>query len=378
MSPNPPSIRLHKPSPELTYAYLLDGSGPRPRHWPRDAWVTLRETQPGVVRMDMRSVLGRQRRVVVRLPSGFVLESSQFETGAAGVDALEQRSGAFELVLMLDGQVQTLPEDACPGVSLQAGELALQVAPAGWWSAVRVAPQRRVAWVALTGDPSLLASRYALPGGLGRLRERFAVLAAQAASPALLRAARELIAGNDEAPGLLLRAETLALQLLGGALLEAVSDAPMPTPPTQLSSREIEQLQRVRARLAVAYEAPPRIADLAAEVGSNPSKLMRGFKLLFGETVADCALRQRMETAHRLLTEERLSVSEVAYRVGYQHHSSFTYAFTRHFGTPPRALRDADRGFAAGPGDRSSEVPDRDAEVAAEAGSKNGPAPERS
>lgn len=336
-----PPIRLNKPSADATYAYLLDGAGPRPRHWPRDAWVTLRELQPGVVQMDMRSVLGRQRRVVHRLPSGWVLETSTFETGAASVEAFERRQGEFELVVMLEGQVQTLPDDACPGVQLDVGQLSLQAPAPGCWSAVRVGPQRRVAWVVLSGDPVALASRYMLPGGVERLRERFAQINPVPATSAQMRSARELLAGGDELPGMLLRADLLAMQLLASQLLESVDESKPASASTRLSSKEIEQLQRVRSRLSTDFESPPRIAVLASEVGTNPGKLMRGFKLMYGETLADYALRQRMEAAHRLLTEERLTASEVAYRVGYQHHSSFTYAFTRYFGRPPRAMRDA-------------------------------------
>lgn len=339
MKPN--TITIRKSSPTDTYSYIFDRSGDRPRHWPADAWVTLEERSPGLVRMDMRAALGNQRRHVFRLAHGLVLETSMLASGASAIDAVEPRVGQLELVALVEGSVETLPQDACPGRQVQAGQASLHVSVPGEVSAVHIGPHQRVGWVALTGDPALIATHFGLRGGEGTLRALFGDMVIVDLDGGLRRGLRELVdvAGDD--PVSLLRAEALALNLLLALLGSRIrEERPIATiPGTSLSARELEQLQAVRATLSTNFESPPTIADLARRVGTNQSKLMRGFKLLYGETLADFALRQRMERAQSLLTEDRLSAAEVAYRVGYQHHSSFTYAFSRFFGYPPSQAR---------------------------------------
>ena len=46
-----------------------------------------------------------------------------------------------------------------------------------------------------------------------------------------------------------------------------------------------------------------------------------------------------------LLGSNDLQVRQIARRVGYAHHGSFTAAFTRHFGIAPKAVRRSGRNF---------------------------------
>ncbi|SNY91190.1 Arabinose-binding domain of AraC transcription regulator, N-term [Cohaesibacter sp. ES.047] len=47
----------------------------------------------------------------------------------------------------------------------------------------------------------------------------------------------------------------------------------------------------------------------------------------------------RAETARHLLADDRISLSEVAFRLGYSEQAAFNHAATRWFGTSPRAMR---------------------------------------
>lgn len=54
----------------------------------------------------------------------------------------------------------------------------------------------------------------------------------------------------------------------------------------------------------------------------------------------------RRELAHTYLQEERLSISELSFRLGYTEVSTFSRGFTRWHGMSPRQWRDLQRGLA--------------------------------
>ena len=116
------------------------------------------------------------------------------------------------------------------------------------------------------------------------------------------------------------------------------SDSPPEAHDRLPSSREREQLCRVRRILDRQYHDPPALAVLARQTGLNQTKLKKGFKRLFHTTISSYVLSRRMETGHNLLEKGDTTVSEVAYQVGYANRAHFTRAFTRKFNYPPVAL----------------------------------------
>ena len=117
----------------------------------------------------------------------------------------------------------------------------------------------------------------------------------------------------------------------------ALSDE-MPGPRRPIG-RERQSLARARAALAACVIVPPSITALARSVGINPSRLGEGFRAEYGETTSGFVRRLRLEHARALLLQTELQVREVARRAGYRHHSTFTAAFVRHFGFPPKTSR---------------------------------------
>ncbi len=103
--------------------------------------------------------------------------------------------------------------------------------------------------------------------------------------------------------------------------------------------RDVDFAQAARTRLERDYQHPPLVADLAHELGTNPSKLKAAFRDLFGMTMSDYCLQCRMRRAQFLLLEARLSIAQVAETVGYEHQSSFTAAFRSYVGMLPREYR---------------------------------------
>lgn len=84
---------------------------------------------------------------------------------------------------------------------------------------------------------------------------------------------------------------------------------------------------------------PLSIPQLASQADLSVSHFIRMFKLWTGQTPADYIHYQRIENAKRLLSDGRLSVKQIARRVGYQDPFHFSRVFRRVEGLSPTAYR---------------------------------------
>ena len=107
----------------------------------------------------------------------------------------------------------------------------------------------------------------------------------------------------------------------------------------RISKSDFEQLREARRILQTEFNAVLKVGELATRVGMNASRMMQLFKRLFGETIFDFSQRVRMEFAAKLLEATDRSITDIAFEVGYDYPSNFTTAFKRHFGLPPRSVR---------------------------------------
>ena len=89
----------------------------------------------------------------------------------------------------------------------------------------------------------------------------------------------------------------------------------------------------------IASDPPQKIQDLAAECNLSESHLQHLFKECTGLRLGRVLTEQRMQRASELLGHTKLSIKEIAWTVGYEHTSSFTRAFERHFHEAPRHFR---------------------------------------
>lgn len=102
-----------------------------------------------------------------------------------------------------------------------------------------------------------------------------------------------------------------------------------------LKSADIERIHLAKELLLRDIEHPPSLAVLSKLSGLNDYKLKQGFRQVFGTTVFGYLRSHRMEQARQLLTEQRMTVSEVARLVGYSSLSRFSLAFKEQFGVSP-------------------------------------------
>ncbi len=85
-------------------------------------------------------------------------------------------------------------------------------------------------------------------------------------------------------------------------------------------------------------------ADLSlnglAEIGCfSPFHFHRVFKAITNETINEYVTRKRLEKAALDLIHQRLSVSEISLKYGFNNHSTFTRAFKKFYATSPTEFR---------------------------------------
>jgi AraC family transcriptional activator of pyochelin receptor len=112
-----------------------------------------------------------------------------------------------------------------------------------------------------------------------------------------------------------------------------------------MSCADCRRIATARQLIDDRWKESLSLADIARRCGLNRSKLSRGFRALYGCTVAEAVAERRLAEARRQLIATDLPVGLIGYHSGYQNNASFSRAFCRRFGVPPSDFRL--RGLAA-------------------------------
>ncbi|MEP6929213.1 MAG: AraC family transcriptional regulator [Flavobacterium sp.] len=107
-------------------------------------------------------------------------------------------------------------------------------------------------------------------------------------------------------------------------------------PTSTMHIDDIKAVYVVKLRLESHLDESPNIAALAIEANMSEPKLRKLFKQTFGKGVFEYYQFLRMQEAARLLKEERLSVSEVGYQLGFTNLSHFSRVFEQYNGMKPK------------------------------------------
>jgi len=108
------------------------------------------------------------------------------------------------------------------------------------------------------------------------------------------------------------------------------------TPTSSMHINDIKAIYAIKLHLQSHFEEPPNIAKLAIEARMSEPKLRKLFKQTFGKGVFEYYQSARMQEAARLLKDERLSVSEAGYQIGFTNLSHFSRVFEQHIGMKPK------------------------------------------
>ncbi len=141
---------------------------------------------------------------------------------------------------------------------------------------------------------------------------------------------------------LFIEAKTLELLLLYFAASSRKAETQSQRLPP-LNPGEIGKIHLARQILGRDFENPPRLVELARQVGLNKDKLNQGFHLEFGCSVFGCFRRQKMEAARQWLAANEMNITQAAYALGYAQPGTFSRAFKHHFGISPKDFRSAVR-----------------------------------
>lgn len=283
---------------------------------------------------------------------GLLRPRAVFSKGISGAGAWAERYAAFGhpgFCAMTHGTC-LLAVDGEPEVLLKEGDFVLLPAtPAFTMSSVQVAPGRKVEAGRLPGPGAEV--RHGRQDGPADMRQFGGYFTFDSPDAALLvsllprlihiRGVARLtqlvqLVGNEadrDDVGRDMILERLVEILLIEALRSVSDDTAQPGLLRGLSDeRVVTALRLMHGDIERTWTA----TDLAREVGMSRSAFFERFSRTVGVTPMDYLLSWRMAVAKSLLRTGKLSIDEVAGRIGYGSASTFSTAFSRHVGQPPR------------------------------------------
>jgi AraC-like DNA-binding protein len=102
----------------------------------------------------------------------------------------------------------------------------------------------------------------------------------------------------------------------------------------------VQTIRLVEQRLVQSLQDMlPSQKQLAREFALSESTLKRHFKAIYGMAMYEYYLDKKMELAKSLLQEKRISISETAYRLGYEKVSAFIIIFKKYHKILPGSLK---------------------------------------
>ena len=106
-----------------------------------------------------------------------------------------------------------------------------------------------------------------------------------------------------------------------------------------LSERDATRIVAARRLVDERWHEKLSLDVIARACGLNRGKLTRGFRAVYGCTIADALTERRLSGAQHMLAATDLPVATIGFRCGYLNNASFARAFTRHTGVAPTRWR---------------------------------------
>lgn len=100
-----------------------------------------------------------------------------------------------------------------------------------------------------------------------------------------------------------------------------------------------DRLRRIREMVYASDDRIPTAGEIADQCKLSLGYLRRAFREMTGQTLHEFLEEARITTARQLLRETNLPLKIISHRVGYSHHSAFTFAFRHRMGVPPKDYR---------------------------------------
>jgi len=142
----------------------------------------------------------------------------------------------------------------------------------------------------------------------------------------------------DEIKSTYLHAKTIELLCLIESQIKAVNQH---IETLEVPLRMLEPIQMARDILINNLKESISLNSLARKVGTNENYLKKYFKLIFGQTVFAFLNDHKMQVAKKMLTKQKMPVSQVAADLGYKNSSNFSANFFKYYGFLPKKLKSA-------------------------------------
>ncbi|WP_316803346.1 AraC family transcriptional regulator [Pedobacter nototheniae] len=105
-----------------------------------------------------------------------------------------------------------------------------------------------------------------------------------------------------------------------------------------LKQEDVDKILLAKKLVENDLQNPNSLLELSRKAGINDYKLKKGFKEITGHTVFGYLYKLRMEKAHAILINEKKTVNEVAFLVGYKNPQHFIVAFKKQYNILPGSL----------------------------------------
>ncbi len=143
---------------------------------------------------------------------------------------------------------------------------------------------------------------------------------------------------RDEDPPVALEMDSRAY-LIGLGLVRHWANASSDFGERAAGRLDQKRLQRVMGLIEERIGEDIRLSNLAEAAALSPFHFARQFKASTGEAPAAYVTRRRVERAEELLRHTRLSIPEIAYKLGFAHQSHLHRAFKKRLGQTPGSVR---------------------------------------
>lgn len=106
-----------------------------------------------------------------------------------------------------------------------------------------------------------------------------------------------------------------------------------------LNKNDVHKIYHVRDKVLSELDKSPVIKDFADLIAMSESKFKRLFKQIFGDSFFSYYQKFRMRESTRLLKDNKMTVSEVGYSLGFSNLSHFAKVFQGHYAVKPKAFQ---------------------------------------
>lgn len=196
----------------------------------------------------------------------------------------------------------------------------------------RASPDAPYLAVILRLDLGLLRGLYDLLADVAQPAADGRSLAVSRAEPALLQAVGRYLDLIDSPRD---------TEVLGPAILREVHYRLMLSPAGAMlrsltvSGSHASRIAKAIQRLRRDYRQPLSLPELARTAGMSVTSFHQHFKSVTGTTPLQYQKDLRLIAARSLLVDQRQSVAEAAYAIGYESATHFSHDYRRRFGRPP-------------------------------------------